>query len=151
MTNEAGKGLQKVEGASGNLPTDTTIRLTQNEVLELTGLDATQIAELKNQHAAGVIELKKKADELKIDVAALDAALSSFSDQTAKATQAGAHATITHTQDSSLGRTEVVIGNTEKAASGKISRSGTGEQDRTLWIVGIVVVAAIVIALIVSG
>ena len=51
------------------------------DALELAGLDATQLAELKAQHAAGVIDLKKKADELKIDVHALDAALGVFNDQ----------------------------------------------------------------------
>ncbi|MEO0035697.1 MAG: hypothetical protein RLZZ501_1720, partial [Pseudomonadota bacterium] len=82
--------------------------------------------------------------EMKLDVTALDAALSSFTDQTAKATQAGAHATIQHSQSSSIGKTEVVIGNTDRAAAGKIN-TGTGGHMRTLIVVGVVSVAVVVL------
>lgn len=151
MTDDERKNLQKVDsGSPGNLPADTSIALTQKEVLDLTGLSREQISELKYQHAAGMIDIKKKAEELSVDVGALDAALGSFVDQTAKATQAGASATITHTQTTSLGRTEVVIGNTVRALKGKLSRSAIGGEDRTLWIVGIIAVVAVVVALIVG-
>lgn len=56
--------------------------------------------------------------------------------------------TLTHTQTTSLGRTEIVIGNTVRAASGKLSASATGVADRTPWIIAIVAVCAVVIALI---
>lgn len=148
---KTGKEIQTENADSQeNLPATESINLTNKHVLDLTGLSVGQISELKQQHAAGMIDIQRKATELKVDVGALDAALASFTDQTARATQAGASATITHTQTTSIGRTEVVIGNTEKAAAGKISRSGRGEVDRALWIVGIVAVAAIIIALVVA-
>jgi|GEM_PF-1694603 len=148
MSNEEGRDLQTASQNQENLPVEKSLKLTSNEILDLTGLSEGQIAELKQKHMEGMIDLKKKAEELKIDVTALDAALTSFTHQTAKATEAGASATISHTQNSAAGRTEVIIGNTAKAQSGKISRSATGEQDRTMWIVGIVAIAAVVIALI---
>lgn len=146
MTDETGNQIQ-VTSDSDSLPAETSIKLTVSEALDLTGMSEKQIAELKQQYAAGMIDVQKKAEEMKVDVAALDAALHSFNDQTSLATQANASATITHTQTTSIGRTEVVIGNTDKAASGKISRSGRGEKDKAMWFVGIAAVAAILIVI----
>ncbi len=127
------------------------IKLNQKDLLDLTGLSESEVGELKMQHAKGIIDVQKKANEMGVDVQALDSALSSFTAQTERATQADAHATITHSQTSSLGRTEVVIGNTDRAASGKMTRSGRGEQDRTIIIVIVVAVVVIVAALILRG
>jgi hypothetical protein len=131
---------------NGDLTADKSISFTNHQVLDLSGLSEGQISELKQEYATGVIDLQKKATELKIEVGALDAALSAFNDQTSRATQSGASATITHTQTTSIGRTEVVMGNTEKAAKGKISRSAGGEEDRTLWIIGVIAIAAVLVA-----
>ena len=152
MVEEKGGVLPAVKiSSAGAVPAETSIRLTDTQVLDLTGLNADQIAELKHQYVSGMIDVKKKAEELKVDVGALDAALSSFNDQTAKGTQLNASVTISHTQTSALGRTEVMIGNTEKAASGKISRSAAGLEDQSRWIIGAVVVVAVVIAFIVMS
>jgi len=125
-----------------------SIKLTPNDLIDITGLTEEQVAELRQQHASGLIDIHKKATELSVDVNALTNALHTFTDQTAKATAVDAHTTITHTQTSSLGRTEVVIGNTDRAKSGKVSRSAAGESNRSLMIVGIIAVVAIIIALI---
>ena len=149
MTNDDSKALTTTENrAESHLPAEKTIILSQNQVLDLSHLTESQIQELKMQHASGIIDIQKKAAELNVDVGALDLALGSFTDQTAKATEAGAHTTITHTQTSSVGRTEVVIGNTDKAASGKISRSAAGGNDIKLWVVGILAITAIIIAVV---
>ena len=150
MSEKTGKEIQQVPERTELAP-ENSIKMTNNEVLDLAGMSDGQIAELRQQYVSGMIDIKKKAEEMKVDVGALDAALHSFTDQTSKASQAGASATISHTQTSSMGRTEIMIGNTDKAASGKISRSARGEQDRTIWIVGIVAAAAVVIALIAIG
>ena len=152
MSNSSSRNLpsQSIADAGDRLPAETSIRLTETSELDLSGLDNQQIAELKAQHAAGLIDLGKKAAELKIDVGALDAALGSFVAQTHDATNAGASATISHTQETAIGRTEVMIGNTDKAKSGKIDRSAKGLPDRSLLMVGIVA-AVIVIAILVLG
>jgi hypothetical protein len=133
------------------LPQDNSISLAGTEALELTGLTESQVSELKMQHARGMIDLKRKAEELKIDVGSLDAALGSFSDQTARATKDGTSATINHSQTTSLGRTEVVIGNTDRAARGKMSRTAAGAPDRTVLLVIIVGVAAIIVAALIGA
>lgn len=147
---DSGRAVQKSERNDPALQEDKSIDLNARSTLSLTGLSDDQIAELKKQHAQGLINVQRKAEELKVDVGALDAALNTFNDQTARATEAGSSATITHTQTTSAGRTEVVIGNTDKAKSGKISRSARGEADRTVVIVGIIAAAIVIAALILA-
>ena len=96
-----------------------------------------------------MIDLKKKAEELKIDNASLAMLLDSFNTEASKATQSNVSMTATHAQTTAIGRTEVVIGNTDRAALGKMSASGAGVPDRLLWIVGIAAVAAVIVALII--
>lgn len=126
------------------LPAERALSLTQSDQLDLSGLNEEQVALIKRQHADGMVALQVKAAEMKLDVSALDAALTSFTDQTAKASQAGAHATIQHSQTSALGRTEVVIGNTERAAAGRFSGLKDLLQRYILWIVGAVSLVVIV-------
>jgi hypothetical protein len=141
---------QEVEKSNApGVPSPDVINLGSNSLLDLTGMPPDQIAELKRQYTAGMIDLKKKAEELKIDNASLAMLLDSFNTEAAKATQANVSITATHAQTTALGRTEVVIGNTDRAASGKLSASAAGVPDRLLWIVGIAAVAVIIVALII--
>ncbi|KZL16284.1 hypothetical protein [Pseudovibrio sp. Ad26] len=149
---DTGREISNVDMANeSKIPSAQSINLGNNQELDLSGLSEAQIAELKMQHASGRLSLMDKATEMKADVGALDATLASFTEQTAKATDTGSSATITHSQTSSIGRTEIVIGNTDKAASGKLSRSAKGEEDRTVLIVGIIAVAVIVVAFLAWG
>ena len=141
---------QEVEksNVSGITNTDV-INLGSNSVIDLTGMPPEQVAELKRQYASGMIDLKKKAEELKMDNASLSMLLDSFNTEAAKATHANVSMTATHAQTTAIGRTEVVIGNTDRAASGKLSASAAGVPDRLLWIVGIAAIAAVIVALII--
>ena len=140
MTDFSQDGENEAEKAQSGEGHELTIKLNEKNELDLSGLGETEIAELKRQYLTGMIDVKKKAEDLQVEIGALDAALGSFTDQTQRATNAGASATITHTQTSSLGRTEVVIGNTEKAASGKVSRSAAGEDNKTIMIVATIII-----------
>lgn len=151
MTESKGRSLVSGAEPQESLPAEKSIHLGRTEMLDLSTLTPTEVSELKRQYAAGMINVKKKAEELKVDVGALDAALSSFTDQASKAAMSGISATIQHSQTSALGRTEVIIGNTDKAASGKLSSSALGSQDKTIWIIAIVAVAAIVVAFLMTG
>lgn len=152
MSNSPSENIpsQSTASAGDPLPAKTSMWLTESKELDLSGLDSQQIAELKAQRVAGLIDVEKKAAELNVDVGALDAALGTFVAQTHDATNAGASATISHTHETSFGRTEVIIGNTDKAKSGKIDRSVKGLPDRSLLMVGIVA-AVIIIAILVLG
>lgn len=141
---------QEIERSNApDAPNADVINLGSNSLIDLTGMPPEQMAELKRQYASGMIDLKKKAEELKIDNASLAMTLDSFNTEASKATQANVSMTATHTQTTAIGRTEVVIGNTDRAASGKLSPSAAGVPDRLLWIVGITAIAAVIVALIV--
>ena len=142
-----GNEIEKV-GASG-VPSVNVINLgSVNSLVDLTGIPPEQVAELKRQYASGMIDLAKKAQEFKIDNASLAMVLDSFNTEAAKATQANVSMTASHTQTTTIGRTEVVMGNTDRAASGKLSASAVGAPDRLLWIIGICAVAVVIVALI---
>jgi hypothetical protein len=141
---------QEIEKSNAlGVPSTDVINLGSNSLIDLTGMPPEQIAELKRQYASGMIDLKKKAEEVKIDNASLAMTLDSYNTEAAKATQANVSITATHTQTTAIGRSEVVIGNTDRAASGKLSASAAGVPDRLLWIVGIAAVAAVIVALII--
>ena len=153
MTDED-KGGELVERKGGQTPATSSegaIVLGESNVLQTAGLNETQIQELRMQHAKGMIDIYKKAQELQVDVKALDATLTTMADQTEQVSKAGDSVTMTHSEDSSLGRTEVMMGNTEKAAKGKLSRTQTGEDDNTMKYLIIIAVVAIVVAIIASN
>ena len=141
---------QEIERSNApDVPSVDVINLGSNSLIDLTGMPSEQVAELKRQYVSGMIDLKRKAEELKIDNASLAMLLDSFNTEASKATQANVSMTTTHAQTTAIGRTEVVIGNTDRAASGKLSASAAGVPDRLLWIVGIAAVAAVIVALII--
>jgi hypothetical protein len=55
MAKETGRELQPTsQGSESSLPSETSIKLTRNNVLDLSGLSQDQIAELKHQHVSGL-------------------------------------------------------------------------------------------------
>jgi hypothetical protein len=153
MTDEEKHGdlIERKEGQVPAKTSENSIVLGDSNVLQTTGLTDTQIQELRMQHASGMIDIHKKAQELQIDVKALDATLDTMATQTEQVSKAGDSVTMTHSHDSSLGRTEVMMGNTKKAAAGKLSRSQTGEDDNTMKYVIIIAVVGIVVAIIAAN
>lgn len=93
------------------------------------------------------IAISNKAQEAQIDIQGTKLQLDNLNAAVRDSSKDGTSITVTHTQTTSVGRTEVVMGNTEKAASGKMSRSAAGLEDNTLKIVVAVVVGAVLLAL----
>lgn len=127
------------------------IDLSNNDMLDISGLseENQQMIQLKAQEAK--LELKKKAGEALLDIQGTKANLDTFNQTVQEGTEAGTHVTLTHTQTTSTGRTEVVMGNTDKAASGKVSRSGAGLKDNQLTFVIIGAVVVVIVAIAFSG
>jgi len=128
---------------------NTNIDLSNPNSLDISGLSIEDRQQLILKAQEGKIEIKRKADEAQIDIQGTNANLSNFNEVVRNSTKDGTSTTITHTQTTSTGRTEAVMGNTEKAASGKISRSGSGLDDNNLKLVAIVGAVAIIIAIVV--
>lgn len=121
------------------------------EAVNLEGLTETQVQELKMLAAKNNIDVMGRAKELGLDAHALGASLNSMTNAAADATETNTSFTATQTRDDHLGRTEIVVGNTETAAQGKLSRSQSGQQDRTLLFVLAGVVCVIVIGLLAAN
>ena len=128
------------------------IDLSSNNFLDVSGMtdEAAQQIQIKANEAK--IDLQKKAQEANIDVQGTKVNLDNLNDTVKESTREGTSITVTHTQTTSIGRTEVVMGNTEKAASGKISRTGAGLEDNTTkLLIGGGIIAVVVALIVVNG
>jgi len=134
-----------------NIAPDSMIELGGNNRLDLTGLTSEQLQELKAKHAESMIEVNKKAQELLVDVSALDKSLSTMAQHTCEVANEGQDVTITHTQDNSVGRTEVIMGTSEAAKRGKLTRSQIGNSDNTYLPWGIIALVVVAFAILVAA
>lgn len=136
---------QEIMKTEANTP--MTINLGQNNLVDLTGLSKEDAMALQMQYAEGMVDIRKKALELKVDTEILKETLNTLADTTREVDEAGNAVTISHTQTSKVGRTEIMMGNTQKAATGKLSKSQTGERDWTPYYIFGGMAVAIIIAL----
>lgn len=134
---------EPVESAGALIPLGPT------NALDLTGLPEHQREALMEEYFRGEIDVNRRAKELAVDVRALEEALRIMAGTTREMSSQGDAVTISHTQDSAAGRTEIIMGNTEQAQSGKLSKSQTGERDWTPYYIigGIIAVALVGIAI----
>jgi hypothetical protein len=142
------KNIDKTTGVPATVEATTDIiDLSNKNILDLSNLNNSDKEQLALRAQEATVELNKKANEAKIDIQGTKANLDNFNDVVRETTKDGNSITLTHTQNTSTGRTEVVMGNTEKAAAGKLSRSGAGLDDNTLKIVVAIVVAVVLAAI----
>ena len=118
--------------------------------IPLDGLPEEVIQELRKDYAKGVIDVNNLAMKYGVETQALAATLRNMSQETLTASKENTHITITRTQEDSLGKTEVIMGNTETAKKGKLTRSQSGLPDYTLAYIIAAVVVIIILALIVK-
>ena len=126
-------------------PAPNKIALGSLQQLDITGLSNDQITQLRQKHAEGMISLNHKGLEMQADVGATSATLHTLATSVRQVSEGGDAVTITHVQKNSVGHTEIIMGNTEAAHKGKLSRASRGEKDQTLLYVIIAAVVAIVI------
>lgn len=126
----------------------TSVPLSPSTNLDLSWLPEAQRKELLTSYASGMLDLGKKAQELNIEVGALKSTLATLTETTQQIAAGDNAVTISHTQTSAIGRTEIIMGNTDNARTGKLSRSQTGERDwNPIYILaGIIALVLIAIA-----
>lgn len=129
----------------------TQIQLGPSTAMDLSWLSESERKALLVDYAKGMIDISKKAQELNVDAVVLKKVLDDLSAVTKEVSEGGNAVTIAHTQTTKVGRTEVMMGNTEQAFKGKLTRSQTGEKDWTLFYIIGAVVALIIIAAIMKG
>lgn len=141
MSDETNRLPEEVSGSE-------VIPLGRTATLSLAGFSEAQKAEIQMEHAKTLVRLKGKAEELAIEAQALEVHLNNMGGAAADANRNEIAVTITRTQTDSLGRTEVIMGNTETAAKGKLNRSQAGQKDLTMIYIVVAAVVAVIIALI---
>jgi hypothetical protein len=119
--------------------------------LDLSFLSDEAREQLMKDYARGVLDVAKKAHELHVDVGALKAKLDTFATITKDASKDGSAVTISNTKEDTTGRTEILMGNTEKARGGQLTKSQTGERDWTPYYVVGGLIAIVLIAFLFAG
>ena len=127
------------------------VNLTESKSVDLSHLDEESKKEIHQLIAKQKVELAKKGMEQSTDVDSLRARLNTFGNQVYDVIEKGGSITITNAKDDSIGRTEVIMGNTDEAAKGKLSRSAKGLPDNSKWLIIGGVVVAIIAILALSG
>ena len=143
---EPGTNVRKVEGR-----TPTSIPLGPKTTMDLSWLPEEERKALLTEYTGGMLDISRKAQELHLEVSVLDATLQTLAGTTRRVSEQGDSITLTHTQTSSVGRTEVMMGNTERAQTGKLTKSQTGEKDWTPFYVIGGLIAVVLIAASVAG
>ena len=124
----------------------TVVPLGPSSQLDLSWMPEDQRRALLTDYAKGALDIARKANELGVEVSTLRSTLGTLADNTRQVAQDGNSITVTHVQNSSFGRTEVIMGNTETAGKGRLSKSQTGERDWTPIYVIAGIVALVLIA-----
>ena len=136
---------QPVSTPTSGVP--TAIPLSPTAMLDLSHLSEQERKALLIDYTRGMLDVGRKASELNVDAVTLRNTLDTFSQTARRAQEEGTSVTITHTQTTAIGRTEISMGNTDAARTGKLTRSQTGERDWTPIYVIAGIVAVVVIAL----
>ncbi len=127
------------------VPKPNQMQVGSGSQIDLEHLTPEQQQELRMIHAKSVIELNQRAQELGIEVKALDHTLETATRHTSEVASEGGDVTITHTQESALGRTEVIMGTSDAAKRGKLSRSQTGQADNSVLLAGLAAVIGVLV------
>ena len=139
--NNREKSLMKT---SADVPTE--INLGPSTTMDLSWLSESERKAILIDYTKGMLDISKKAQELHVDAAILKKTLDDLSETTREVSADGNAITITHSQTTKVGRTEVMMGNTEQAQSGKLSKSQTGEKNWTPYYIFAGILALIIIA-----
>lgn len=124
---------RETENAVAISESDVPNRVTLNPStsLDLSAFSEEQRAALLTDYTRGVLDVSRRAHELHVDVATLDKTLQSLAGTAREVAEVGNAVTVTHTQETSVGRTEILMGNTRRARRGKLSKSQAGKRDLT--------------------
>lgn len=126
----------------------TSVPISSNTSVDLSWMPEAQRAQLLTEYTRGALDIGRKAQELQVDVEVLRDTLGNLTETTRRVAADGNSVTITHTQTTSVGRTEIIMGNTDNARSGKLSKTQTGEKD---WTPMYIIAGLIAIVLIVKA
>jgi hypothetical protein len=143
--NDRGNSLTKT---TSNVPME--INFGPKAIIDLSWLPESERQVLLREYTKGMLDIAVKAQELNVDANILKKTLDDLSDTTREVANSGSAITITHSQTTKVGRTEIMMGNTEQAQSGKLSKSQTGQKDWTPYYIFAGIFALVIIAAVMS-
>ena len=146
MSNSDGQGRDLV-----TKPSTVTVGSLGSVPVDLSSLTDEERAALVKDYARGVIEIDKKARELQVDGSSLKFTLDTLAGTAKQVSESGNAVTMTHSQTTKVGRTEIKIGNTEEAKTGKMTSSQTGETNWTPYYIIGGLIALVLIAFLFAG
>nr|BDD45653.1 hypothetical protein 1 [Desulfobacterales bacterium] len=151
MANDEEKSLVERDATQPKVSDENTLELGNRQTLDLTGLTEAEKRDLKRTHNEGMVEIAKKAGDMAVETTALGAKLSTMADETRNIADAGGSVTISNVSEGSIGKTEIMMGTSEAAKKGKLSKTISGDKDYTFYYIGLAVFALIVIAFVIMG
>jgi hypothetical protein len=125
-----------------------TIQLGRQDVLDVSNLPQREQDALEAEAHKKAIELADREQRIKLDLAATAGQIRTFTEAVTNNAAQDAAVTITNTKDDALGRTEIMIGNTDAARTGKLSRSQQGFGDNAKFWLLLAAIAGVVIVLV---
>jgi hypothetical protein len=131
--------------------TPSTVTLGALPTIDLSFLPEAERNALMTGYAQGVIDVAKKAHELHVDVGVLKATLDQLAHTTREVSDGGNAVTVSHTQTTKIGRTEIKMGNTEEAKTGRMTSSQVGDRNWTPYYIFAGIVAVVLIAFLFAG
>ena len=144
---EEQKPVSAVDTPKAQVP--TSIPLSPTTAMDLSWLPEDKREALLVEYAKGMMDVSKKAQELHVDVSTLKNTLDQLASTTREVSEDGNAVTVTHTQTTSIGRTEIIMGNTTEAQSGQLTSSQTGQRDMTpIYVIGGLIAAVLIAAII---
>lgn len=143
--NNQEKSITKI---NGNVP--AVINLGPTTSIDLSFLSEEERKALITEYAKGMLDVNKRAQELHVDATILKKNLDDLSDTTKEVSEMGGAVTVSHTYTTNVSRTEVLMGNTESATKGKLTKSQTGEKDWTPFYIFAIILAIIIIVALLS-
>jgi hypothetical protein len=138
----AGGALSPSSGAP------TSVAIATGQTVDLSFMPEEQRTALLAEYARGTLDIARKANELQVDVITLRNTLGTLVETTRQVSQDGNSVTVTHTQTTAVGRTEIIMGNTETAGKGRLTRTQAGgETNWTPYYIFAAIAAVVLIAI----
>lgn len=124
-----------------------SIQLGESKELDISGLDKGQIQDLKIKQGEMALDRDDRRENIKTDLSATGAKLNVFGQAIRDSAEEEGSVTITNAHDDALGRTEIIMGNTEAARKGKLTRTQTGSDDFGVkfWLIFACIAAVVII------
>ena len=153
MDDQKSKNLTKKnpsEVAQGN-KSPASLDMGDMQSLDISMLNEEQQQAMQIKLNEAKIDLAASAQKAKIDLEVTKSKMDLHSEMSKTASADGTAYTGTDSYDSSIGRIEMVVGNTERAAKGRMTRSGAGLEDISMKVIITIAIAVVILAMILGG